>query len=138
MEESKLLEEPKLPGSSELTFKEMKELKDAMLSLKQGEAIERASTPRNYDEAVSLGNFGHQTVYAMAVLEAHQKFIESLTGYKGNILLKFNEMIGRASGSIGTKRMEKTLETVGQLGQYMPMMKHDMPKPTSLSAPHDH
>lgn len=121
----------------ELEFKQMKELKDIYLAKKQGEALERASTPSTYDEAVSLGNFGHETVYAMAVVDAHQRFIYSLTGHDGNILQKFNEMVGRASGSIATKRMEKTLETVGQLGQYNPMPKHDMPKPTALGAPSD-
>ncbi len=107
---TKMLEEPS-----------WKELKNIFLAKKQGEALERGSTPITYDEAISLGNFGFQAVYAIGVIEAHQKFIKSLTGYDGNILTKFNETIGRASGSISAKRMDQTFEAVGALGQYKPM-----------------
>ncbi len=99
----------------------MKDLKNVVLAKKQGEALERASTPRNQAESISLGNFGHQAVYALSVIQMHEEFIESLTKYKGNILSNFVENIGKASGSIGAKRMAETLQTVGQLGQYKPM-----------------
>ena len=114
-----------------------KELKDIFLAKKQGEALERGSTPLTYDEAISLGNFGFQAVYAIGVIEAHQSFIESLTGYKGSILTRFNETIGRASGSIQAKRMDETFESVGQLGQFQPFPKMDLPEPTQLGAPDD-
>lgn len=114
-----------------------KELKDIYLAKKQGEALERGSTPLNYDEAISLGNFGHQAVYAIGVIEAHQSFIFSLTGYQGSILTRFNETIGRASGSIQAKRMDETFESVGQLGQFQPFPKMDLPEPTTLGAPDD-
>lgn len=117
----------------ELDFKEMKELKDIYLAKKQGEAFERASTPLTYDESVSLGNFGFQAVYALGVIEMHQNLIHSLTGYSGIHLLEFIELIGRASGSINASRMEKTLETVGQLGQYMPMQKHQRQDPEAVN-----
>lgn len=114
-----------------------KELKDIYLAKKQGEALERGSTPLNFDEAISLGNFGHQAVYALSLVEAHQAFIFSLTGYQGSILTRFVESIARASGSIMNKRMENTFLAVGQLGQYQPMPKTDLPEPTSLGAPDD-
>jgi len=114
-----------------------KELKDIFLAKKQGEALERGSTPLTFDEAISLGQFGHQAVYALSLIEAHQSFIFSLTGYQGSILTRFVESIGRASGSIQSKRMEQTFQAVGQLGQYQPMPKHDLPEPTSLEAPND-
>lgn len=98
-----------------------RELKNIFLAKKQGEALERASTPRTQAESISLGNFGHQAVYALAVIQAHEEFIFSLTGYEGNILSNFVENIGKGSGSIGAKRMTETLQTVGQLGQYKPM-----------------
>lgn len=98
-----------------------KELKNIFLAKKQGEALERSSTPLTYDEAISLGNFDFQAVYAIGIIEAHPAFIESFTGYKSNILTRFNATIGRASGSIQAKRMDQTFAAVGQLGQYKPM-----------------
>lgn len=118
--------------NKELSFKEMKEIKDIYLAKKQGEALERASTPKNYQEAISLGYFGYQAVYAMGVIQAHQEFIQSLTGYQGEILVRFNMTIGRASGSIQAKRMDETLETVGQLGQYLPFQKRDRQDPEKV------
>jgi len=111
-----MTEEPN--GLKEPTWKE---LKNIFLAKKQGEALERASTALTFDEAVSLGQFGHQAVYALSVIEMHQKYIKSLTGYQGNILTRFVETIGRASGSIQGNRMLQTFEAVGALGQYKPM-----------------
>lgn len=107
--------------SDELQEPTWKELKNIFLAKKQGEALERSSTPLTFEEAISLGQFGHQAVYALSVIEMHQKYIESLTDYKGNILTRFVESIGRASGSIQGNRMLQTFEAVGQLGQYKPM-----------------
>lgn len=127
-----MTEQPK--GMKEPSWKE---LKDIFLAKKQGEALERSSTPLTFDEAISLGQFGHQAVYALSLIEAHEGFIKSLTGYQGRILSRFVESIGRASGSIQGTRMMQTFESVGQLGQYQPMPKHDLPEPTSLEAPGD-
>lgn len=107
-------------STHELTIEEITLLKNVLLAKKQGEALERASTALNFDEAISLGQFGHQAVYALSVIEAHQSFIFSLTGYQGHILTRFVETIGRASGSIQAKRMERTFDAVGALGQYKP------------------
>lgn len=105
----------------ELTLEEILELKNVLLAKKQGEALERGSTPLNFDEAVSLGHFGPPAAYALSLLESHQDFIESLTGYKGTILKRFVETISRATGSIQAKRLEQTFDAVGRLGQYRPM-----------------
>lgn len=98
-----------------------KELKNIFLAKKQGEALERASTALTFDEAISLGQFGHQAVYALSMIEMHQAYIFSLTDYNGDILNRFVETIGRASGSIQGNRMLQTFEAVGALGQYKPM-----------------
>jgi len=121
-------------GMKEPTWKE---LKDIFLAKKQGEALERDSTPLTFDEAVSLGQFGHQAVYALSVIEMHQKYIKSLTDYDGHILVRFVETISRASGSIQAKRMEQTFLAVGQLGQYQPFPKTELPTPGLLEAPED-
>jgi len=113
-------------------IKLLKEFKDVYLAKKQGEAIERASTPLNHDEALSLGNFQHQAAYALSVIDLHQKLIAQLTGYKGNELTMFTETVSRASGSIGNKRMEKVLEAVATIGQFFPMNKGQMPTPQAV------
>ena len=125
------------------SFRELKEMKNVFLAKKQGEALERASRPIDLDEALSLGNMNQQGVYAANVILAHQKFIEELTtstrieetvdksgkktkkeiivpGHKGTILEDFVKGIFQGSGSIGAKRLDKTFETVGSLGQYRP------------------
>lgn len=104
----------------ELTDKMMKLLKDAFLSVKQGEAIERISTPRTHQEALSLGQYQHQAAYAISCVDMHQQLIFQLTGFVGDALTNFTETIGRSSGSIGFARAEKTLEAVSTIGQYIP------------------
>lgn len=110
-------------------MKLLKEFKDVYLAKKQGEAIERASTPKTHEEALSLGNYQHQAAYALSVIDLHQQLIFQLTGYRGNELTKFTETVARASGSIGNKRLEKTLEAVATIGQYYPMQKGQIPTP---------
>lgn len=114
---------------------DLKLLKDAYLAMKQGEAIERISTPRNHQEALSLGQFQHQAAYAISCVDLHQQLIFQLTGFVGNALTNFTETIGRSSGSINFARAEKTLEAVSTIGQYMPMNKGMIPTPTALGAP---
>ena len=98
----------------------LKEFKDVYLAKKQGEAIERSSTPLTHNEALSLGKYQHQAAYALSVIDLHQQLIRQLTGYGGNALTNFTETVSRASGSIGATRMEKTLEAVATIGQYYP------------------
>lgn len=96
-------------------------LKDAYLAVKQGEALERISTPRNHEEALSLGQYQHQAAYAISCVDLHQQLIFQLTGFNGNALTNFTETIGRSSGSIGFARAEKTLEAISTIGQYVPL-----------------
>lgn len=116
---------------------DLKLLKDAYLAMKQGEAIERISTPRTHQEALSLGQFQHQAAYAISCVDLHQQLIEQLTKFNGNALRNFTETVSRASGSINFARAEKTLEAVSTIGQYLPLQKGQIPTPTSLGAPVD-
>ena len=109
-----------MKGSNDIDVKLLKEFRDAYLSLKQGEALERISTPRTHDEALSLGNYGHQAAYAVACIDLHQDLIEKLTGFKGDALKKFTETVSRASGSIGFVRAKNTLEAIQEIGQHIP------------------
>jgi len=117
---------------TKISDKMMKLLKDAFLSMKQGEAIERISTPKTHDEAISLGQFQHQAAYAISCIDLHQQLIKQLTEFDGDALTNFTETIGRSSGSIGFARAEKTLEAVSTIGQYMPMQKGMIPTPESV------
>lgn len=110
-----------MKNSKEIDVKLLKEFKDAYLSLKQGEALERISTPRTHDEALSLGKYGHQAAYAISCTDLHQKLISQLTGFKGDALREFTETVSRASGSIGFERAKATLEAIQGIGQYLPM-----------------
>jgi len=114
------------------SFKLLKEFKDVYLAKKQGEVLERTSTPLTHDEALSLGNYQHQAAYALSAIDLHQQLIEQLSGYKGNELTNFTETIARASGSITAKRMEKVLEAVATIGQFYPMNKGQIPTPQAV------
>lgn len=111
----------------ELSFKEMKEIKDIYLAKKQGEALERITYPKLEVEAISLGYYGAQTVLAIGSLRLFEAIINDLAGIEDTPIHIFTADIGRASGSRDAKRMEKSLETVGQLGQYSPTMKNPRP-----------
>lgn len=117
---------------NELTFKEMKEIKDIYLAKKQGEALERITYPKLEVEAISLGYYGAQTVLAISSLRLFEAVINDLAGIKDTPIHIFTADIGRASGSRDAKRMEKSLETVGQLGQYIPMMKNPRQPPEAV------
>jgi len=121
----------------ELTFKEIKEIKDVYLAKKQGEALERITYPKLEEEAIALGFYGSQTVLAIAALRLYETIINELSEAKGTPIHTFTADIGRASGSRDAKRMEKSLETVGQLGQYIPFGKGQLPTPTILNSPGD-
>lgn len=119
-------------SGEELTFKEMKEIKDIYLAKKQGEALERISYPKLEVEAISLGYYGAQTVLAISSLRLFEAIMNDLAGIKETPIHIFTADIGRASGSRDAKRMEKSLETIGQLGQYMPMMKNPRQPPEAV------
>lgn len=136
----------------------LKELRDAFLSLKQGEALERITRPKTHYESLGLGYYGPQTVLALGAVDLFEdaineivkmgmKKIITLKDKEGNdykvevldleqqqafmqtkhynLLHRFTEEIGVASGSRDAKRMEKGLETIGQLGQYTPSARSE-------------
>ena len=121
--------------AQDLSFKEMKEIKDVYLAKKQGEALERITYPRQLHESLGLGYFGPETVVALSVLCSVEDVINQLTGLEDQILHVFTMHVATSSGSRSAKRMEKSLETIGQLGQYYPFQKGQIPTPTALQAP---
>lgn len=126
------------------------QMRDAFLSLKQGEALERITRPKKHYEGLGLGFFGPETVVALAAVDLIEDVINELA-YNPTVIEKkfdkegneigtekmdvpmipafegtfdalhtFTETIGVASGSIKAIRLEKALETIGSLGQYNP------------------
>ena len=126
------------------------QMRDAFLSLKQGEALERITKPKEHYEGLGLGFFGPETVVALAAVDLIEEVINKLAynptvtihkrdkegkiissekvdvamipAFKGtlNSLHIFTETVGVASGSRKAIRLEKALETIGSLGQYNP------------------
>lgn len=142
------MKDDNIPEDEPLQRPTWKDLKDAYLSKKQGEALERITVPRKHYEGLGLGHFGPQTVLALASVDLLEDVVNELA-YKPTITEKifdedgkeigtkevdvpmlpsfektlnslhiFTETVGVASGSRNAIRMEKALETIGNLGQY--------------------
>lgn len=128
-----------------------KDLKDIYLAKKQGEALERITKPVSHHEGLGLGYYGPQTVLALGAVDLFEDAIneivkmgmddqeqqEFMLSKHYHLLHRFTKEIGIASGSREAKRMEKGLETIGQLGQYLPFGKTELPRPSLLEAPND-
>ena len=96
-------------------------LKGAFLAKKQGETIERISRPITVEEIESLGDHGPRTTGCLSLYKRVQSLIESLTGYKGTALVDHSHTLYRGSAARNFKRGEELLQSIGQIGQYMPM-----------------
>lgn len=118
----------------QMTMKDLRSIKDALLAKKQGEALERITRPISHEEGLGLGHYGSETVLALSSLCAVEDVINELTGLETQTLHTFTRTIGISSGSRGAKRMEKGLETIGQLGQYIPSQKGMIPTPEAVDA----
>jgi len=70
--------EPDEPRFMGLTVKELKSVKDAVLQLKQGEALERGSWPRDQLEGFGLGYFGHETLFALSLIDTIEDTLNTL------------------------------------------------------------
>lgn len=124
-----------------------KDLKDIYLAKKQGEALERITKPSNHYESLGLGYYGPQTVLALGAVDLFEDAINEIVKMGMNekeqlefmnmehyeLLHKFTAEIGVASGSREAKRMEKSLETIGALGQYLPFNKFQRQEPEKVS-----
>ena len=120
--------------TEELAEPKWKDLKDIFLAKKQGEALERITKPLTHEEQLGLGYYGPQTVLALKAIDLLELIVNDIAGLDPNNpincpLHSFTGGIGIASGSREAKRMEKALETIGQLGQYFPMKKSNIPEP---------
>ena len=108
---------------------ELKLIRNVILAKKQGEALERASYPKNDDEALSLGDYTVKTNMQLNLLITFEEIINKICGIGGREIKDLCLNISRASANRQGKRLEKTLETVGQLGQYLPFSNFEKPTP---------
>ena len=119
----------------ELKFREMRELKDIYLARKQGEALERITRPYPRLEGLGLGNYGPTALVALAGLIFVENIINELTGLTDLTIHDFVWAVDVGSGARQAKRMEKSLETIGALGQYFPMPQMmQLPRPERLES----
>lgn len=112
---------------------ELKLLKDVILSKKQGEALERCSTPRTDEEALSLGHYGSETNVTINLGISVEKLINTLTGVEDLPISNMMLNISRASANRGAKRLDSNLTTIGMLGQPMPFNRHQPLQPEKLN-----
>jgi len=118
-----------------LTVKELKTVKDAVLQLKQGEALERGSWPRTELEGIGLGYFGPETLYALSLIISLEEALNYLAETPNDLtMLRFAMDVAVGSGSRGAKRLELTMDTIGRLGGSMVNASKDMPTPQHLGA----
>ena len=102
------------------TVEDMKELKDVLLAKEQGQALKRATFPIELHETLGLGKFGPETNVVLNSLVLVERLINSIAGERDVPLADFSRGIGTASGSNQATRLEKSLETIAHIGQYIP------------------
>jgi len=109
-----------------LTDSLLTKLRGAYLGWKQGEALERDTKPVSREESVGLGYFEVEANIALGAIMALETVINDLSGIKkeepvGNVMYQFAIDIAVASGSRKATRLEKSLETIGSIGQVIEM-----------------
>lgn len=125
-------DEPRFMG---LTVKELKSVKDAVLQLKQGEALERGSWPRDQLEGFGLGYFGHETLFALSLIDTIEDTLNELAKTPDDRTMhQFALEIAVGSGSRGAKRLELTMDTIGRLGGSLSLASKEFPTPEHLGA----
>lgn len=132
--ETNKIKERELAILGGMTVKELKSIKDAMLQLKQGEALERSSWPRDQLEAFGLGYFGYETLYAIDLIDTLEDSLNEIGNLKDRSMHVFAGKIAVGSGSRGAKRLELTLDAVGRLGGSVSLPSKEFPTPEHLGA----
>ena len=120
------------PERTPITLENLSGIKDALLALKQGEALERDTRPLLLEEAIGLGYFGPTAVLALAHMILMEDLLNNVTGLQPtdegyHAIRDFARHVGVASGSRGAKRLEKSLETIGMLGPQFGMPAQHVP-----------
>jgi len=118
-----------------LTIKELKQVKDAVLQLKQGETLERASRPISINEALGLGYYDVDCAIALATLNSYQHILNSISGKNSTLLSDFSTQVAIASGSRQHIRLSEVLDAIAKIGSKTADKSTDFPQPEHLGAP---
>jgi len=117
-----------------LTVKELKQVKDAILQLKQGETLERASRPISINEALGLGYYDVECAIALSTLNAYQKILNSISGKESTLLSDFSTQVAIASGSRQHIRLTEVLDAIAKISSKSTEKNADFPTPESVDA----
>ena len=98
----------------------LEKLKGAFLALKQGETLERISKPSTVEEIESLGDMGARATACLSFYQRADEIINSICGTDDDILSRHAFTLYRGSAQRSFKRGEKLLESIGQIGAYIP------------------
>lgn len=118
-----------------LTIKELKQIKDAVLMLKQGEGLERASRPITIHEALGLGYFDVECAIALATINSYQKILNSISNKESTLLSDFSTQVAIASGSRQHIRLSEVLDAIAKISSKQTEKSTDFPQPEHLGAP---
>ena len=117
-----------------LTIKELKQVKDAILMLKQGEGLERASRPISINEALGLGYFDVECAIALSTINAYQKILNSISGKNSTLLSDFSNQVAIASGSRQHIRLSEVLDAIAKISSKTTEKQTDFPTPEHVEA----
>ena len=120
-----------------LSIKELKQIKDAVLQLKQGETLERASRPISINEALGLGYYDVDCAIALSTLNAYQKILNSISGQDSTLLSDFSTQVAIASGSRQHIRLSEVLDAIAKISSKQTEKSHEFPTPEHLGDPED-
>lgn len=115
-----------------ITDKLLTKLRGAYLGWKQGEALERNTKPTSREEGLGLGFFNVHANLALSTIQLLETIINDISGCEGTEMYQFAQDVAIASGSRKAKRLEKSLETIGAIGQVIEMQKGQRPLPESV------
>ena len=94
--------------------------KGAFLAYEQGRSLKSIRQPETVEEIESLGDMGPRATACLDLYMRADELINELTGTTDNLLTRFAHTMYRGSAQRSFKRGEKLLESIGQLGAYIP------------------
>lgn len=107
-------------------------LRGAFLGWKQGEALERGTKPVSREESLGLGYYNVHANLALTAIMLLETTINDFTGLTDFPMTRFAQDVAVASGSRQAKRLEKSLETIGNIGQVIEGTRRDREAPINV------
>ena len=115
-----------------LDNKMLMKLRGAFLGWKQGEALERGTKPVSREESLGLGFYNVHANLALNDIVLLEVIINDFTGLTDSTMELFARGVAVSSGSRQAKRLEKSLETIGNIGQVIEGPRRDRQAPIAV------